>query len=106
MQEERAQIQQGMKLLQQMQLELRSERPKEMFIKEHVESVGTSTNGSCSKVMTTEDLTKKMDASEDYLKKINNLKENSFSLDLDHETSELSVFIDRVDLIYRYIFVP
>ncbi|KAI5408458.1 hypothetical protein KIW84_054336 [Lathyrus oleraceus] len=34
MQEERAQIQQGMKLLQQMQLELRSERPKEMFIKE------------------------------------------------------------------------
>ncbi|KAI5390282.1 hypothetical protein KIW84_075546 [Lathyrus oleraceus] len=98
MQEERAQIQQGMKLLQQMQLELRSERPKEMFIKEHVESVGTSTNGSCSKVMTTEDLTKKMDASEDYLKKINNLKENSFSLDLDHETSELSVFIDRVDL--------
>ncbi|KAI5434318.1 hypothetical protein KIW84_021252 [Lathyrus oleraceus] len=83
MQEERAQIQQGMKLLQQMQLELRSERPKEMFIKE---------------VMTTEDLTKKMDASEDYLKKINNLKENSFSLDLDHETSELSVFIDRVDL--------
>jgi hypothetical protein len=48
--------------------------------------------------MTTEDLTKKMDASEDYLKKINNLKENSFSLDLDHETSELSVFIDRVDL--------
>ncbi|CAL5209582.1 unnamed protein product [Lathyrus oleraceus] len=74
MQEERAQIQQGMKLLQQMQLELLSERPKEMFIKEHVESVGTSTNGSCSKVMTTEDLTKKMDASEDYLKKINNLK--------------------------------
>lgn len=34
MQEKRAQIQQGMKLLQQMQLELRSERPKEMFIKE------------------------------------------------------------------------
>ena len=31
---EEAQIQQGMKLLQQMQLELRSERPKEMFIKE------------------------------------------------------------------------
>ena len=59
---------------------------------QNVKNVGTSTNrsGSIKDVNTS--------VSEDYLKQIRDLKEDSFSLDVLHETSELSFYIDRRDL--------
>ncbi|MCH85866.1 hypothetical protein A2U01_0006718, partial [Trifolium medium] len=57
-----------------------------------------SMSSSCSKIMATRDLSKKIEAPEDFIKKINDLKETSFSLTLDHDIAGLSVYIDKRDL--------
>ncbi|CAI8600726.1 unnamed protein product [Vicia faba] len=93
MEDERAKVQKEIKFLREMQLELRPKNTKKMFSKENVQNVGTSNNGSCS----IEEVIKNSSVSKDYLKQIGDLKEDSFSIVVIHETSELSVYIDRRD---------
>ncbi|XP_058768384.1 uncharacterized protein LOC131642114 [Vicia villosa] len=102
MDDDRDKLQIEIKLLREMQLELRPKSTKEMLSKEEgeaelkaYEEIKKRTNGSCSKDVTIENEIKNNTVSEDYLKKIGDLKEDSISLDLIHETSELSVYIDR-----------
>ncbi|KAL5073075.1 hypothetical protein RYX36_012059 [Vicia faba] len=91
MEDEGAKIQKEIKLLREMQLELHPKSTKEMFSKENVQNMGTSTDGSYS-------IENVNTISEDYLKEIGDLEEDFFSLDVIHETSELSVYIDKLDL--------